>query len=334
MKILADFHHPDLYESYLLTLQDRLGYDVYRMIGDQWFTKNYWTFEKSWAGDKYAKMFLPLDENDRIVGDHYERDDPRHPGRTFKMLTLDQAREMRIDYVLTSVTNNHQSFQNFVNEINSKHIIQVGNNEHYVNWQPGMLGLISTSAVVPSSIRYVRYSPEFDVQNLFYHSPVPVDGPVGSFILVWHGDRPQTLGLLNYVADSIPERPFYVYGEEGQVLETDPLVAERMQEVAAFWHTKAVGDGYGFVIHQSASIGRPLIGMRHYYHGARASFLWDPKSSLDLDSMKPETAAAEVKALLDDPDRLISMGEHAYSLFQSRVNFDEDAENIRKLLER
>lgn len=335
MKILADFHHPDLYESYLLTLQDRLGYDVYRMIGLEWYDAGLWSFEKAWAGDTFAQRSLSLRETDTLVGDHYERVDERHPGRVFKMLTLEQAIAMTdINYILTSVTDNHHSFRPFVKANKKlKHIIQMGNNEHHVNWDHHMVALVGTEAEIPKFVSYVRYSPEFDTENLFKFTPVPVDGPISSFLLVWHLQRTETLGMFNYVRENV-DREFKMFGEEGVPLDTEPLMAKNMQEAAAFWHTKPVGDGYGFVIHQAAAIGRPIIGNRKYYLNCRAKFLWDPDSTLDIDSMKPETVAKAVEGLLADPERMIRMGERANEVFRAHVNFDEDAENIKKLLER
>lgn len=42
MKVLADHHHDDLYESLRILFEDRLGWELYRPIGTEWYTEGYW----------------------------------------------------------------------------------------------------------------------------------------------------------------------------------------------------------------------------------------------------------------------------------------------------
>lgn len=48
MRVLADYHHHDLFESLAILFEDRLGWELYRPIGMEWFDEGYWNFERAW----------------------------------------------------------------------------------------------------------------------------------------------------------------------------------------------------------------------------------------------------------------------------------------------
>ena len=57
MKVLADYHHHDLWES-LELLFARFGWTLYRPIGMEWFEQGYWNHERKWHGDAIARQYL------------------------------------------------------------------------------------------------------------------------------------------------------------------------------------------------------------------------------------------------------------------------------------
>ncbi len=333
LKVLTDWHHPELFESFQLAMHDRLGYEVYRVIGMDWYDKDYWAFEKSWSKDTYAKMFLPLLPTDKLSSDgtYHKRKDTIHPKRTFKMVTVEQALGQKWDIIMSTVPANERGFHRLARLVGARFATQLGNNEHPTHWHLKPLALVSTNHTPPSNARFIRYSQEFDL-NLFSPSPVPKRGDVGSFILQWHKPE-ETLELYHYISDHIPSHDFYIYGWEGQMLETPKDVAREMKNMTAIFHAKAISDGYGYVIHCSAATGRPLIGMASYYKGVRAEYLWKPETSLDLSGLSFEAAAGNVNRLLSDEERLSRMGEAAYANFASRIDFAEDAAKIKELFE-
>jgi hypothetical protein len=118
------------------------------------------------------------------------------------------------------------------------------------------------------------------------------------------------------------------------MLTSNPQVADTMKEMAAIWHTKAIGDGWGHVIHGAFALGRPIIGIKSYYSGMRAYDLWKPNvNCLDLSGEQFVQAAGKVNRLLHDPDKLIRMGEESAKAFYDKIDYERDAENIRKLFE-
>lgn len=336
MKVLTDFHHPDLYESFCLAMEDRLGWEVYRMIGMEWMHEEIWQHEVFWAGDKFGRLFLPVPEDTTDHGSYLSAPDHRHSSanRVFKMLTLETARDVvRGDewVVMPTVPGNQIGFHRFAMEQGAKYAVQIGNNEHPVLWELNPMALDSTEHYIPKNIQGIKYDQEIDTR-LFHESPVPVEGPVASFVAVWHNAQ-GTYDLFNYAKDRIPEREFIVYGDKGTFIDGTAEVAARMAQTAAFWHSKEIGDGWGHVIHASAAIGRPLIGHASYYRGLRGEWLWDPRTSLDLTGKRFESATNEVRGLLQDSGRLERMGALAQERWRNRISYERDAWAIRQLLE-
>ena len=350
MKVLVDFHHPDLYWSFVLTMERRLGWQVYRTIGMEWFNENYWEFEKFWAGDKFAQMFLPLYPDgtpadylkyyditakphvghDILIENHWERPDPRHD-YTFKMVTLEQARDQDWDIVMATVPHNQKGFAKFAKEKKAKIVFQVGNAEHPIDWAYKPLAIISTllDPGVGNRKRFIHYDQEIDPS--FSWTPLPEYGSISSFVLEW--TNKSDLEKFLYTADHWPEHQFGMFGAFGNYLTTTDAVAEAMKGSRAIWHSKAIGDGWGHVIHGACAVGRPLIGVRNYYRGRIADRLWTPDNSLDISIMPKQQVAGMVKNLLVDEDRLQSMAVASRALFDKYIDYERDAENIRKLLE-
>ena len=89
-----------------------------------------------------------------------------------------------------------------------------------------------------------------------------------------------------------------------------------------------IGDGFGHVIHNWAAIGRPLIGHASHYAGKLAEGLWeDGVTCIDLD----RHGVGELPGLLDSLDN-VAMGRAIRDRFESLVDYDEEAEQIRALL--
>ena len=101
MRFLIDYHHSDLFESHFLLLEP-LGIEIWRPIGMEWFHEGIWQFEKEWHGDAVAHQYLDIWDSDVDSGDVIYRDDVTHPGRTFRMVTLERARQMEWDGVISA----------------------------------------------------------------------------------------------------------------------------------------------------------------------------------------------------------------------------------------
>jgi len=115
---------------------------------------------------------------------------------------------------------------------------------------------------------------------------------------------------------------------------TTPEVAASMHTARIAWHPKRWSDGYGHVIHNWFSIGRPVIGSAGYYADKLAGPLFEEGvTSFDMDRLSDDELAATVRMLLGDEDRWRRMCEASADRFRAVVDFDAEAAAIRAMLE-
>ncbi len=188
--ILADFHHADLFESHQLVFVDRFGWDLYRPIGMEWFEEGYWNFGRESFGDAVARQFLEIWGSDTDCGDHWERADTTHPGRTYKMVTLEQARSRPWDFVLSSVSENDAGFHRLVQHTGARWVVHIGNQWQQVRWDLDPLAIVTATISVPRAERAVFVHQEFSLEDFRYLPPVRRD-LVASFVQCF----PANIGL-------------------------------------------------------------------------------------------------------------------------------------------
>ncbi len=58
MRILTDFHHSSLMRAHVMLFEDRLGHEVFRPIGMDWFHEGYWAINDL---EPTARQFLAFD---------------------------------------------------------------------------------------------------------------------------------------------------------------------------------------------------------------------------------------------------------------------------------
>jgi hypothetical protein len=313
VRILADRHHADLYESLLVLFEDRLGWEVYAPIGLGWADEGLWNYANGHPG--VTAQFLGLDANHVLVGDHYEEVWPQHPGRVQKLVTIEQFRAMRWDYLLASVTQHERLWHDLADQIGARSILQVGNVGQPVDWGLSHKVIAAANIAIPDG-RGVIYHPEFDT-HLYRPGPLTNPKRIVSFMNCLP-DAGQAYADWQDLQALLPDYDFREYGILGRdgILGPSEVIGAEMRAAGWAFHNKPQGDGYGFLIHQWASVGRRLIGRASYYRGCLAEPLWDGAVNLD-DGI---VAAAEV----------IKAGATAES---SRVpDFDAEAEVIREYL--
>ena len=158
MRLLADYHHHDLWES-LELLCARLGWTLLRPMGMDWFEQGYWNFERHVHGDAVAKQYLQPWHDDHS-GLRY---DASHD-RWTNLITLEEARAYPPDIVMASVAHNHEGFHRFAQEIGAKFGIHLGNVRFSLidmkedRWDLADFGLITTDAGDDHCRRRIRQS--------------------------------------------------------------------------------------------------------------------------------------------------------------------------------
>jgi hypothetical protein len=365
LRVLMDYHHHDLWESMEL-LCERLGWELYRPIGMDWFEQGYWNHERKFWGDAIARQYLEPWGSDTNDYDASFRIDQSH-GRIHKMLSLEQARALRPDIVISSLAHNHEGFARFASEVGATFGLQIGNVRFGAidmaedRWDLAAFGLVSGLMPVEPPKPHVVYHQEFSLTDFRYEPPPlrvgdridravmgVIDGErdrfiVSSFVQCY----PQTDWAYKWfqdVAHAAPDLDWRVYGAYGDApqdeyaagnLDKCADVASAMRASDVIWHAKRWSDGYGHVIHNAFAVGRPVFGFESYYRDQLAGALWeDGVTSIDIERRSVDEIAGLLRELRDDPDKHLRMCEAAAQRFREVVDFDAEAERIRDLFAR
>ena len=337
--ILVDYHHSDLFESLQLVFVDRFGWELYRPIGLEWFEEGYWRFGHEHSGDSLAAQFLAPWPVDRNAEDYWVRPDTTHPGRSCRMVTLEQARARRWDFVLSSVPDNDDGFNRFAREIGAKWVTHVGNEGQPIRWDLDPLAIITAQVEISDPSRAVVVHQEFSLRDFTYEPPSHRD-IIASFVPCFAATAPYA--LFRELAQSTPDFRWRVYGGYGDapvdalssgVIETTPGIGRAMRDAGFIWHTK-LADGFGHVVHNAFACGRPVVGSMSCYHGKIAEPLWiDGVTCINTDQRSPDELRETLRRIRDCPEEHLAMCEAAARRFREVVDFDADAERIRRLLE-
>jgi len=343
MKFMADYHHSDLFESYQLLFGDRFGWDIYAPYGMDWFDAWYWSFERAQHGDAVARQYLEgIWVNVVDKGPHVEAPDKTHPGRILKGVSLAQARAMDWDVVIASVPDNDPGFHRFAREHGAKFGVQMGNAGQFSDWDRADFGLVSTTTNIPPPKPHVIYHQEFSLKDFRFEYPPAEKKSVASFVQCF-AENPIPYAEFLELARRAPDLDWKVYGAYGTHPEdefacgnqpTTPQVAAAMRRTRIAWHSKSWSDGYGHVIHNLFAVGKPIFGRASYYANKLAGPLWQEGiTSFDVDRYTIDELLRVLRRLRDDDDFHYQMSVASSLRFREVVNFDEDAEKIKKLME-
>jgi hypothetical protein len=346
MRVLADFHHHDLFESLQIVLRDRFGWELARPIGMPWFDEAYWNLERAWHGDAVARQYLELHGDDRDCGDHWERDDRSHLGRTFTMLTLEQARAWKPDIVIASVAHNHEGFARFAREVGARFVIHQGNIRLVHDedrFDLADAAIMTTTSPWPIPVRHVTVRQEFSLDAFRYEPPQGNERFRASSFVQCLAETGWAYDLLLQVARRAPEFDWRVYGSYGSLppdeyaagnlgVCADVGAAMRASDVAV--HVKRWGDGFGHVIHNWFAVGRPVWGTADWYRDSLSAPLWvEGVTSFDMTTRSAHENAELLRRMAGDRDWHARLCENAAARFREVVDFAADAEAIRALLE-
>lgn len=349
IRVLCDAIHADLWESLRLLFEVRLGWELYRPIGMEWQERGIWRFEQHQPyGEGVAHQFLDVWPTDVIrvladQGEHpiLERKDSTHPPQRQRLVTYEQARSMRWDLVLATLAENEQGWYQFAQEVGAHYGIQVGNQGAANLWPIAEFGLLSvTTPGLKPWKPHVYYRQEFD-RNLFFRDGGAHAQPDLVMNRVQCTSQTPDHARWRAMAAAVPEARFRWYGHceprdewFGGDHHTTAEVAASMHDARIAWHPKRWSDGYGHVIHNWFSIGRPVIGSAGYYADKLAGPLFEEGvTSFDMDRLSDAELAGTVRMLLHDQDRWERMCEASAERFRAVVDFDAEAAEIRAMLE-
>jgi len=343
MRILADFHHGALYHS-LQLLEQRLGWELYRPIGMEWYNEGYWNV---YPHPDTANQFLGLHQSDEspidihgnplpsdacvnmqytVDNDIYIVEDPAY-GIPHRAVTLDKFSSMNFDVVLSSIPQHISLYNKLISNRmpRAKHVFQVGNSWSNI---PGVRNILASTSpfCVDDNVNVCFYHQEFDL-NLFYPSSISCTTTVGSFIHYMRNPE-----LMKQVGSCLPGWLFCMYGAGANHLRGMQSVSETMRDTAFIWHYKPEGDGFGHVIHNAYACGRPAIVNINHYKGKLAEALLIPDvTCIDINGLTPQEVSQKLLLWSNNYDQISSA---AYRRFAEVVNFDKDEELVREFMEK
>lgn len=343
-RVFTDFHHAGLLHSLIMLFEDRLGYELYRPIGTDWHEKGYW---KVYDHPATVQQFLGiggatpdgtprLNEVEKYEGGIYHCQDI-DSGLLNKGITLDAFMNMDFDIVIASLPYHIEPFKKLCAEHPSKPklIFQIGN-----AWtvEAGLAPNVMASAIindVPDDINFISYHQEFDT-GLFHQTNPSMDYTIYSFVNCFNveGHFQKDWALFQKVERMMPDYEFKSFGGQCRDGSAHGVkeVADRMREAMFIWHTKAGGDGYGHIIHNSACMGKPMIVNASYYKGKLGEVLFkDGETSIHIDGLNPQQIVDKIKHY-SEPERYAQLCKNAGENFRKHVDFEREAEAISLFL--
>ncbi len=345
IRVLTDAIHADLWESMRLLFEGRFGWELYAPHGLEWFTEGIWAFEKAAHGDAVARQFLQPWSDDVEAWDvatatgHTRRADTTHPGQTIKRVTLQQARDLRPDLIVSTLAENDLGWARFARDIGAHFGVQVGNQGQGCAWGAAEFALISaTTPGFTPWMPHVTYHQEFDLGLFDAETERALPDRVGTWVQCCTTapgyDRFRELAART----GLDWRWYGHCGEpdeyHGGNMPSTPEVAARMHEARIAWHWKEWSDGYGHVIHDLAAIGRPLLVTSGYYADKLAApLLMEGVTSWDIRRHTTSELEVIVARLVSDDDHWRRVCEDSSARFRSVVSFDDEADQIRAMLD-
>ena len=347
MNIFADLHHGDLYYSLQLLFEKRLGYNIYRPIGTEWFTKGYWEIAAPYGnapdtikqylgiGSMVWNPYKNLNGNYVLEDGIYHVYDPVHEVHN-KAITIEQFKNMDIDIIVASLPAHWVVYKKLRDTYKpkAKLICHMGNMWlNALNHIQGNNLMASTSPFITHGINSVFYHQEFSLETFRYDPPNlnSAQKNINSFVILLPQSDEYYLAKKN-----LPEFNFRAYGPgcpDGTITGLRNI-AKIMQESTFGWHIKPGGDGFGHIIHNWYACGRPIITNCSDYAGKLAGeLLIDDKTCINLEAGSISKNMERIR-YWSEPENHMEMCKNAYNRFKEIVDFDNEIKKINEFLNR
>lgn len=348
LRVLADYHHGDLFHSLQLLFEKRLGWRLYRPVAMEWYHEGFWNVyphidtarqyldvheaaEVSKLAEKYPNTMFSSLNRGAFESDEgfFVIPDVSKPGYCQNGITLPRFKETKFDIIIASMPQHLPLYQKLIEQYQpqAKLIFQMGNEWGYI---PGCKNILASTAPfdVPKDVNVVFYHQEFDL-NLFTYEPPTNHTRVRSYIHVM-----QELELRDQYRTMLSDWDWKSFGAlMDQTLCLTSDIAAEMKDAGWTWHVKPGGDGYGYGIHHSYARGRPLIVKGSYYRNRLAERLMvDNETCIDVSRGSVYDNCLRLRQAAH-PENHIKMCEKARARFNDVVDFNRDEQNIRRFLE-
>jgi hypothetical protein len=345
MNVFADLHHGDLYFSLHRLFEARLGFNLYRPIGLDWFHQGFWKVAEPYGNAMdTVGQYLDINNNgwdqfNNLNGNHYVEDGVYHafdPGHDYyqKAITLEKFQSMKFDLIVSSIPSHDHSFARLLRQYQpqAKHIAQMGN----INQKTGVVNVLHSVPYSPKpGQNAIYYHQEIDPAMYRYEPPNIEQNPKRIYSFV--NNLPYRHVYQTYKA-ALPEVLMESYGggcPDGAV-HGSKGVSEMMRKANIGWHLK-IQNGFGHNTMGWFASGRPVITQMKdlsCYPYSDAKRLFEPGvTCINLDHRDVAGNCAAIRQALE-PENNLKLAENAYKRFCEVVNYDAETEQIKQFLER
>lgn len=352
MNILCDFHHSDLWWSSHLIFEVALGHRLYRPRGMEWFEKGY--YQKK--NHDVAKQFLihsmftledvakyPSCKVTMPPGSFHEfraSMDTLNGCRYYPLIrtvSLEEFADLKIDIIMPTLSENQEPWLRLRNNYQpkAKLIREEGNVCGWSAIHPDYKNLLTSDlptfkkANTPNKLLYHQ---RFDTQRIFaYRDPKHFDR-VTCFMPGLRGSS----GLMAFIEKhDFGSMEFVDYGHHSPrgFLSPKEKYVEELYRTAFVWHVKPGGDGFGHVIHNGFAVGRPVITNGDDYRDSQVWPLLEDGKTCILIGRDHKENSEKIKSM-SHPDMIKQMSKLASERFRQVVNYDMEANEIKRFLER
>lgn len=349
-RILTDFHHSSLLRATNMLFGDRLGMEVYRPIGMEWFEQGFWAINDQ---VDTARQYLEVDsqplDNTPPLNDAKEAllHSPiaksltykvRDPGgaSTHSACTLEYFKQNQFDYVIASIPAHVALFERLIAEYQptAKLIVQIGN-EWPLELFQGRNVLASVKPRHYPDTNAMFYHQEFSTE-IFTPTQNSATKKIYSFINCLEQQMSLAWSDFTSLEILLGSRGFEFRSFGGQCRDGNmngpEELAHKMHEAMMIFHVKEGGDGFGHIIYNAYACGRPIITRRRFYTDRLAEELLVPGTFIDLDEHNLPAAFNMINRLAHDPTALADMGAKAARRFAEVVDYDAEAQKVREWL--
>ena len=362
VRVFADYHHHDLMWSLLRLFEKRLGWELYRPIGVEWFQEGFWKIAEPYgnAPDTISQYLGigggPVDLLRRLNGDAYPApsgppgvyhvDDPGHPGTTHKAITLAAFKETPFDLIVSTYGPPHDHAYDLLQRLyqpKAKRLAQMGNwqQQSHVGHVLHSAPWTAPGAGAPTNQQRLHYHQEIDLA-LYRHEPPPVVESLG--VDPFPRQIKSMVNLLPapqiYAAfkAALPEATFRAHGVGDNctdgILKGAVEVSAAMRQSHLGWHIKPF-DGFGHTAMGWMATGRGVITrmdeIQEYGHDAPRLFV-PGETCIAIQGWDVEAGATKIRRALE-PDECVRYGAAARARFDEICNYDAEEIEIRRFLE-
>lgn len=344
MKVFADFHHGDLYYSLHLLFVKRLGGELYRPIGLDWFNDGFWKIAEPYGNSQSTiNQYLAINNYDwnlyKTPSDkHYVESNIYHmwdPGHDYyqKAITLETFKDMRFDLILPTIESHEAPYKALRDAFQPQAAIvsQMGNTgqksilQHVMhttpyNAQPGQNTLFYHQEIDTNLYKYVEPNP--NTKNIY--------SVVNCF------PRPEIYNTYKSLITNVNWKAYGGGCPDGSLMGAKG-VAKAMQESNLGWHCKPMS-GYGHSSMGWFYSGRPVVttmsDVRAWTSSIRGLEYWEPGvTCINIEEPSVENNCRAIRQALI-PENNIRLCENAKRRFHEIINYDQEEQNVRKFLER